>query len=113
MKTERRGKDRLEYVLPLKVRGRDEGGRTYSFKTVARDIGSGGLCGYAPRPVRIGERLSMRVRFAHPGSGAVQAPEISVRGRVVRVEQRPTGLCMFAVSFLISGAPGSCRLRQN
>ncbi len=100
MDLERRSKDRLEYVLPLKIRGFDEG-KTYQFRTVARNIGAGGLCAYAPRAMRIGERLSMRVRFAHPGSETVDAPEISVRGQVIRAEARPTGLCLFAVSFLL------------
>jgi hypothetical protein len=107
---ERRKQDRLEYVLRMKVRGSEPGGEIFQFESVARDISPGGLCGYAPRLMRVGERLSLRVRFAHPGSRAVQAPEMSVRGRVVRAEKRPTGLCMFAVSFLISGSPASCRL---
>jgi hypothetical protein len=101
MKSERRKRDRLEFVLPLSVRGSGKGGAPYRFQTVTRDIGPGGLCGYAPRTMQVGENLSMRVRFARPGSKAVQAPEISVRGRVVRVEDRPTGLSMFAVTFIL------------
>jgi hypothetical protein len=102
MNSNRRKQNRLECVLPLKVRGTVSEGKTYRFETVASNIGPGGLCGYAPRTMRIGERLSLRVRFARPGSKAVQAPEISVRGQVIRAEERPTGLCMFAVSFLLS-----------
>jgi hypothetical protein len=101
MKSERRKQNRLEFVLPLSVRGSGKDGEPYRFETVMRDIGPGGLCGYAPRTMQIGERLSLRVRFARPGSKAAQAPEISVRGRVVRAEDRPTGLCMFAVTFLL------------
>jgi hypothetical protein len=102
MNPNRRKQKRLECVLPLKVRGSVSEGKTYRFETVARDIGPGGLCGYAPRTMRIGERLSMRVRFARPGSRAAHTPEISVRGQVIRAEERPTGLCIFAVSFLLS-----------
>jgi hypothetical protein len=109
MKSERRNQNRLECVLPMRVLVSDQGGETCQFETVLRDIGPGGLCGYAPRTMRIGERLSLRVRFSHPGNRTVQAPEISVRGRVVRAEKRPTGLCKFAVSFLISGTTASCR----
>ena len=100
MDSDRRSKGRLEFVLPLKIRGTD-GGKTYQCRTVARNIGTGGLCAYAPRPMRIGERVSMRVRFAHPGSETADAPEISVRGKVIRAEGRPTGLCLFAVSFFL------------
>ena len=102
MNSNRRKQNRLECILPLKVRGSGNERKTYRFETVVRDIGPGGLCGYAPRMMRIGETLSMRVRFARPGSSAVQAPEISVRGQVIRAEARPTALCMFAVCFLLS-----------
>ena len=105
MDTDRRTKDRLKYVLPLTVQGNGKGGKAYRFEALARDISAGGLCAYAPRAVRPGDRLSMRVRFAHPASRLVQAPEFALRGRVVRVEKRPTGLCRFAVSFLLR--PGS------
>ena len=98
MQSELRRKDRLDYTIPLSVRGSGTGGESYRFETVARNIGAGGLCAYAPRKMQIGERLSLRVRFARPGSTA-QAPEISVRGSVVRTEKQPAGLWMFAVAF--------------
>jgi hypothetical protein len=100
MQAERRRKDRLEYTIPLNVRGSEKGGKSYRFKTVAQNIGADGLCAFAPRRMRIGERISLRIRFAHPGSTA-QAPEISLRGRVVRTEERPAGLWRFAVSFFL------------
>lgn len=101
MKTERRKKERLEYTIPVSVLGSDRSGKDYRFETVARNIGMGGLCAYAPHKIEKGDTLSLRVRFAHPGIKVVQAPELSVRGVVLRTEDRPSGLCMFAVSFLV------------
>ncbi len=100
MQAERRRKDRMEYALPVSIRGSEEGGREYRFEAVARNIGAGGLCAFAPRKMKIGEKLSLRVRFAHPGNRSAQAAEVSARGLVVRTEDRPTGLCLFAVAFL-------------
>jgi hypothetical protein len=100
MQVERRRKERLDYTIPLRVRGSEKGGTLYRFETVAQNIGAGGLCALATRMMRVGERLSLRIRFAHPGSTA-QAPEISVRGSVVRAEEQPAGLCRFAVYFLL------------
>ncbi len=101
MNGDRRRKDRLEYTLPISVHGSDANGQIYRFETVAPNIGPGGLCAFAPRMMKIGERVSMRIRFAHPGGKWLRAPEISVRGFVVRVEERPAGFCRFAVSFLL------------
>ena len=102
MQVERRRKERLEYALPVGICGSEGGGKEYQFETIARNIGAGGLCAFAPRKMKLGETLSLRVRFAHPGSKASQAPEVTMRGFVVRTEIRPTGLCMFAVSFLLN-----------
>ncbi len=100
LKRDRRRKDRLDFTLPISVHGSGGDGKVFRFETVAPNIGAGGLCAFAPRMMKIGERVSMRVCFARLGSKPVQAPEVSVRGFVVRVEERPAGFCKFAVSFL-------------
>jgi hypothetical protein len=102
MQVERRRKERMAFALPVSVSGSEGGGKEYQFETIARDIGAGGLCAFAPRKMKLGETLSLRVRFAHPGSRAIQAPEVTMRGLVVRTEARPTGLYMFAVSFILN-----------
>jgi hypothetical protein len=101
MEAERRRKARLYHSLPLSVRGSEASGKAYRFETITPNIGAGGLCAFAPRIMKIGERISMRVRFARIGSKLLQAPEISIRGQVVRVEERAAGYCLFAVSFLL------------
>jgi hypothetical protein len=98
---ERRRKPRMDDPILVSIRGADLNGERYRFETIVRDIGAGGLCAYAPRLMQTGEAIAMRIRFVSPGSRAVQAPEVSVRGMVVRVNQRPGGHCMFAASFLL------------
>ncbi len=97
---ERRQKPRMDDPIPVDVKGSHRG-KGYRFGTITRNLGSGGLCAFAPRMMELGEPLSMRIRFARPGSKTVQAPEVSVRGRVVRVEQRPGGFCLFAAAFFL------------
>ena len=100
--TERRRKNRMDDPVPVSVRG-SEGGQQYRFDTVARNIGAGGLCAFAPRPITMGERLSLRIRFVRAGTKVVLAPEVVARGLVVRVEELPGGFCVFALSFLVRG----------
>jgi hypothetical protein len=96
---ERRQKARMEDPVPVEVSGSSHG-EGYRFATIARNVGSGGLCAFAPRMMEPGEAVSLRIRFARPCSRPAQAPEFSVRGKVVRVERRPGDSCLFAVSFL-------------
>jgi hypothetical protein len=97
---DRRRKARMDDPVPVSVRGM-ESGQAYRFETVARNIGAGGLCALAPRPMKSGERLSLRIRFVRAGCKPVRAPEVAMRGLVVRVEDLPAGFCVFAVSFLV------------
>jgi hypothetical protein len=98
---ERRQKPRINEPVPVIVRGSDGHGRTYRFNTIARDIGSGGLCASAPRIMQTGEKILLHVRFALAGSKPSQAPAIAARARVLRVEEQSNGSCVFAASFLL------------
>jgi len=101
---ERRSKPRMDDPVPVKVSGSGASGKAYRFETVSRDLGAGGLRAFAPRVMQVGERLSMRIRFVRMGGRPVYAPEISLRGRVVRVEEQPGGNSIFAVAFLLRSA---------
>jgi hypothetical protein len=90
----------MDDPIPVSVRG-SGCGKSYKFETIARNIGAGGLCAFAPRVMQKGEKVSLRIRFARPGSNPPQAPEMSMRGLVLRVEERPGGFSVFAVSFLL------------
>jgi hypothetical protein len=96
---ERRKKPRMYQAIMVSVRSSASSGKSYGFETVARDIGAGGLCAFSPRIMEKGEEISLRIRFARPGSKPLQAPEILTDARVMRVEERPGGSCIFAVSF--------------
>jgi hypothetical protein len=89
----------MDDAMPVSVRGSESCGKPYRFETFARNIGAGGLCAFSPRMMKTGEKLTLRIRFAQAGSKPVRAPEILVRGMVVRVEERPGSSCVFAVSF--------------
>ena len=101
MNPDRRQKLRMDDVIPVTVRGYECSGKVYRFQTVARDIGAGGLSAFSPRIMRIGERVSLRIRFARPGNSRIPAPEMPVRAMVKRVEGRPDGFCIFAAIFLL------------
>jgi hypothetical protein len=91
---DRRRKPRMEEPLPLSVRGAEPCGKRYQFETVARNIGAGGLCAFAPRVMQKGEKVSLRIRFARLGSKPLQAPEVSMRGMVKRVAESPGGFSL-------------------
>jgi len=91
----------MDGPIPLSVRGSELCGKIYKFRTIVRNIGPGGLCAFAPRLMQKGEKVSLRVRFARLGTKPLQAPEMSMRGLVVRVEERPGGFSVFAVAFFL------------
>jgi hypothetical protein len=100
MDTERRQKHRINDPIQVIVRGSDGYGALYRFNTITRDIGSDGLRAMAPRVMKEGERISLRIRFAKAGSKPVQAPAVTARAVVLRVEEQPDESSLFAVSFL-------------
>jgi len=100
MDMERRNKPRISHPIPVIVRGADENGEMYRFDTIAKDVGAGGLRAMAPRIMKEGERISLRIRFALAGSKPVQAPSVAARGVVSRVEEQSDKSSLFAVSFL-------------
>ena len=100
MNLERRQQPRINDPLPIIVRGVNDRGEPFQFQSVVRDIGAGGLCALAPASLKIGEKLYLHVRFARTEANPAQAPKASLRGIVLRSEERPDGTCIFAVSFL-------------
>jgi hypothetical protein len=100
MNMERRRGQRLDDPLPVLVRGINNQGESFQFRSIVRDISAGGLCAIAPEPLTIGEKLFLHVRFALADADPLHAPEASFRGVVLRSQERPDGTCIFAVSFL-------------
>ena len=98
---ERRKKLRISDPIPIIVRGSDGRGKTYRFKTITRNIGSGGVCASAPRIMEAGEKILLHVRFALAGSKSSTSPAIAARAVVLRAEKQPDGSCEFAASFLL------------
>jgi hypothetical protein len=98
---ERRKKSRINEPIPIIVRGSDAYGKAYRFKTIARNIGSGGVCASAPRVMEAGEMIHLHVRFALAGSKPSRSPAIAARAVVLRAENQPDGSSEFAASFLL------------
>jgi hypothetical protein len=98
---ERRKKPRIYDPITVSIRGSEEDGSFYRFETIAENIGAGGLCARAPRIMRKGESLSVRIRFALAGSNPAQAPVEVVQATVIRVERdrKTASGCTFAASF--------------
>jgi hypothetical protein len=99
MNPERRKKPRINNPVFVLVRGSDACGKGYQFNTIARNIGSGGLCASTPRIMKVGEQISLHIRFARAGSNPVDAPRVSARAAVLRVEKLLNGSYLFAASF--------------
>jgi hypothetical protein len=100
MHIERRQKPRVNDPIRIAVRGLDDSGGRYHFDTITRDIGSDGLCATAPRIMKAGESISLRILFARAGSKPVHAPAMAARAVVLRVEEQADKSSLFAVSFI-------------
>jgi len=97
---EKRKDTRIKDTLPVFVTGRDRAGRRYSFRTATWDIGTCGLRAIAPKMMRVGEELTLRIRFAKTSNATISAPEATAQCVVLRAEARPDGACVFAAAFL-------------
>jgi len=97
---ERRKDTRIKDALPIFVTGRDRLGRRFSFRTATWDVGACGLRAIAPQVMRVGEELTVRIRFAKTHGPATSAPEATAQCVVLRSEVRADGTCVFAVTFL-------------
>src|ERR1041384_4325695 len=92
--------DRLYARLRVRVKGRDAAGDRFKLTTVLENICEGGLYVLLDRKVEGGAPLSFFVSFSTlPAGESVSAPRLCARGRVLRAEAQPDGLCGVAVSF--------------
>lgn len=101
MKPERRKKIRIYDPIFVTVRGTDVSGNPYSFNTIARNIGPGGLCAYTPQVMDAGEEITVQIRFARAGSKPSEAPVVAASAVVLRVEKQFNHSYLFAASFLL------------
>jgi len=96
---ERRRTLRLSEPVFLAVRGGQGRGDRLEFETVAKDIGGGGLCAFAPRILNTGDRLRFSIQFARAGSRPFHAPTVTTQGVVLRVQELSDGTFLFAAAF--------------
>jgi hypothetical protein len=91
---ERRSKLRLYGPFPAKVRGVDVNGKIFKVETVLDNISAGGLY------LRLRQRLepdAILFVVTRLSASEVRAPRVAVRGKVLRIEQKPDGECGVAV----------------
>lgn len=98
--SERRRFARISEPVEAIVRGTDESGKQFEFKTALGNLGAGGLYLLIPRSVVPGERLDIIVRLCLAGRPGVRAPMIAAQGLVLRSEKRGESLYGLAAEFL-------------
>jgi len=90
---------RLYEPILLAVKGEQEKGDRFEFKTVVKDVSGGGLCAVAPIVLSPGTRLRFRIQFARDGSRPSRAPTVTRWGIVRRVQLLSDGTFLFAAEF--------------
>jgi len=92
--------ERLYEHFRVRIKGTDAAGKKFKMTTVLENISEGGLYVLLDRKVEGGAPLSFSISFSTlPPGEAVNALRLCARGRVLRAEARPYGLCGVAVSF--------------
>jgi c-di-GMP-binding flagellar brake protein YcgR len=98
--SERRRFVRINEPVEAIVRGTDESGERFEFKTALGNLSAGGLYLLIPRSVTPGERLDIIVRLCLAGRPGIRAPMIAAQGLVLRSEKRGESLYGLAAEFL-------------
>jgi hypothetical protein len=92
--------ERIHERFFVRVKGRDAAGEKFKVTTILENISGGGLYVLLDREVEGGAPLSFFVNFSTlPPVEAANAPRLCARGRVLRAEAQPGGLCGVAVLF--------------
>lgn len=95
---DRRSDPRITLPFPAMVRGVDAGGQPFEEKTTLDNLSAHGLHLRIARPVAQGKRLFIVVRFSTTSYEKTPAPEVALRGVVVRSQSDPEGRCAVAVA---------------
>ena len=95
---ERRRALRVELPFPVTVRGVDALDERFSVHTVLDNLSACGLYLRLPRAIAPGVSLFLVVRLA-PAAADVTAPQIALRGTVLRVDPQDDGAYGVGVTF--------------
>ena len=97
--TERRAHPRKRLPLPITVKGKDVTGEEFECSAMLHDIGGGGVRMRLTRAVEVGAELFIRVGMSTIPQDSSSGSELSVTGRVLRVDEQPFGTCDVALQF--------------
>ena len=96
---ERRRKLRIFEHFPATVRGVNVGRESFEVNTNLDNLSAGGLYLRMTQHVEQSTELFVIVRLAITTSLETIAPRVAIRGRVLRAEPQPGGICGVAVTF--------------
>jgi hypothetical protein len=96
---ERRRKPRIMEYFPVKVRGVDANGEEFELDATLDNLSAGGLYIRLPRRTEADGRLFIVIRLSAAFAGKVSAPQVAVRGKVVRAEQHSSDTYGLAIAF--------------
>ena len=95
---ERRRALRVELPFPALVRGVDVRGERFTVHTVLENLSACGLFLRLPRSIEPGATLFLVVRLS-PVASEVSAPQVALRGTVLRAEPQADGTYGVALAF--------------
>lgn len=96
---ERRSKPRISVPFPAKVSGHDADGLAFEVETAVDNISSGGCYLRIMPCVKPGAQVEVVFKLMTSLADA-NARSVKVKGKVLRVDERPGGVCGVALSFL-------------
>lgn len=96
---ERRAKERVYIPFPTTVEGVDVNGEEFKIDTVLDNLGREGLYLRMMPCVKVGSKLKIVFRLSSAATEGMRSPRVSVRGTVLRSEEKPGSVCGVAVKY--------------
>jgi hypothetical protein len=97
---ERRSVPRIATPFPTTVRGVDQAGDRFIIDAVLDNFSAAGLYVRLVRPIELGARLFVVVRFVVTPVPRLPAPGVAARGVAVRVDRQSGGARGIAIKFV-------------
>ena len=96
---ERRKKERIYIPFPASVQGVDVNGEEFNINTVLDNLSSNSLYLRMMPIVKPGARLNVRFKLSTSGTEGRVTSSVSVRGTVIRADEKPGGASGIAIKF--------------
>jgi hypothetical protein len=96
---ERRKKERIYIPFPAAVEGVDINGEEFNINTVLDNLSSNSLYLRLMPCVKPGSKIAVRFKLSTSGTEGRPVSSVSVRGTVIRSDEKPGGACGIAIKF--------------